>query len=554
MKLSNAEMLSSELPDLLSRRAVLRGLGAAGLVGVPTRAQRPRQPNIVWIIAEDISPDLGCYGDSYAVTPQADRLATQGARYTNAFSVSGVCAPSRSALATGAYPTSIGTMHMRTRVVPPPNVKCFTEALRAAGYYCCNNGKTDYQFEAPFTAWDHDAPEAHWRNRPDPDQPFFAVFNHRVCHESQIRVSEEQRKLNTARLSQEQFHDPGQAKLPPYYPDTPLSRLDWARYHDNVTAFDYHAGDLLRQLEEDGLGDNTAVFLFGDHGRGLPRAKRWIYDSGIHVPLIVCWPGVIEPGTVENRMVSFVDFAPTVLSMAGVAIPSEVQGLPFLGEAAAEPRQYVFAARDRMDETYDRIRAVRDQRYKYLRNYQPDKPYSQHIGYMDQMPTMREWRRLHAEGKLVGPQRLFFQAKPVEELYDTASDPHEVRNLAQDPQHSDILGRLRGQLREWTSRFGDRGEEPEFAMMREMRPDGNYARTQPVHIELFKESTSSSTRHVRLSCPTEGASIGYTTEAGPAAHWALYSRPLEFSGPVTLRAKAIRYGYEESDETWQELA
>ena len=547
-------MPSSEIPALLSRRALLQSLGVAGLAGNSMRAQGARRPNIVWIIAEDISPDLGCYGDSYAVTPQADRLAMQGARYTNAFSVSGVCAPSRSALATGAYPTSIGTMHMRTRVVPPPHVKCFTEALRAAGYYCCNNGKTDYQFEAPFTAWDHDAPEAHWRNRPDPDQPFFAVFNHRVCHESQIRVSEEQRKLNTARLSGEQFHDPSQATLPPYYPDTPLSRLDWARYHDIVTAFDYQAGDLLRQLEEDGLDDNTAVFLFGDHGRGLPRAKRWIYDSGIHVPLIVRWPGVLEPGTVENRIVSFVDFAPTVLSMAGVAIPPSVQGLPFLGEAATQPRQYAFAARDRMDETYDRIRAVRDKRFKYIRNYFPEKPYSQNIGFMDQMPTMQEWRRLHAEGSLSGPQRLFFQAKPVEELYDTVSDPHEIRNLAQDPQHSNTLGRLREQLRQWVSRFGDRGEEPEFSMMERMRPGGRYEKTQPVRIETVRELTSSRQIVAGLSCLTEGASIGYTTETGPAARWALYSRPLEFSGPVTLRAKAIRYGYEESDETWQQLA
>ena len=543
-------MSPTETADRLTRRAILRRVGAAGLASVAIRAQNAQRPNVVWIIAEDISPDLGCYGDSYAVTPQADQLAAQGALYTNAFSVSGVCAPSRSALATGAYPTSIGTMHMRTRVVPPPEVKCFTEALRAAGYYCCNNGKTDYQFEAPFTAWDHDAPEAHWRNRPDPNQPFFAVFNHRVCHESQIRVSEGQRRLNTARLHAGQFHDPDRAKLPPYYPNTPLSRLDWARYHDNVTAFDYQAGDLLRQLEEDGLTKNTAVFLFGDHGRGLPRAKRWIYDSGIHVPLIVRWPSVIKPGTVEKRMVSFVDFGPTVLSMAGVASPPQIQGLPFLGEVAAEPRQYVFAARDRMDATYDRIRAVRDRRYKYIRNYQPDKPYSQHIGYMDQMPTMREWRRLHAEGRLTGPQRLFFQAKPIEELYDTVSDPHEIRNLAQDPQYADALVRLRQQLHVWTSRFGDRGEEPEFSMMQTMRPGGKYAQTQPVRIEIDRSITSTSFEsRVRLSCPTEGASIGYTTESGPGARWALYSQPLTFERPVSLRAKAIRYGYKESAET-----
>ena len=532
-------------PVPITRRSLLRAAGGTCVAQLVSASQETRRPNILWIVAENISPDLGCYGDTYARTPVADELAIEGTLFTGAFSVSGVCAPSRSALATGMYPTSIGTMQMRTRVVPPANVKCFTEALRAAGYYCCNDGKTDYQFEAPFTAWAHNAPEAHWRNRPREDQPFFAVFNHRVCHESQIRVLPKQRGENIRRLRPDQFHDPSKADLPPYYPDTPLVRLDWARYHDNLTAFDHQAGDLLRQLDEDGLAGNTAVFLFGDHGRGLSRAKRWVYDSGIRVPLIVRWPGVLDPGSVSDRLVSFVDFGPTVLSIAGVDIPQAVQSTAFLGGRAGPERHYIYASRDRMDETYDRIRAVRDSRFKYLRNYQPEKPYAQHIGFMDQMPTMREWRRLHSDGRLEGSQRLFLQAKPPEELYDTVADPHEIRNLAADPAHAGTLSRMRAAVEGWIRVVGDQGEVPEFLMMERMRPGGRYRRPEKVRIGAWSEGEGT---RVRLSCATEGASIGYTTEPGRDPRWLLYSRVLEIIGPARLRAKAIRYGYKESVE------
>ncbi len=535
-----------------SRRKFLRT--AAALPGASETLARagktPARPNIVWIVAEDIGPDLGCYGDVYARTPILDKLAGQGLRYTHAFSVSGVCAPSRCALATGMYPTSIGAMHMRTRIVPPADVKCFTESLRAAGYYCANNGKTDYQFEAPFTAWDHNAPEAHWRNRPDKNQPFFAVFNHRVSHESQIRVADAQYRENTRRLTPEQFHDPGKAELPPYYPDTPLVRKDWARYADNVTAFDYQAGDILRQLDEDGLGGNTAVFVFGDHGRGLPRAKRWIYDSGIRVPLVVRWPGHVPAGAVSDRLVSFVDFGPTVLSIAGIDIPERMQGVPFLGGRAAAPRKYIYAARDRMDETYDLIRAVRGKKFKYIRNYQPEKPYAQHIGYMDQMPTMREWRRLHAEGRLEGPQRLFFQqTKPLEELYDTEADPHEIRNLAGSPEYVETLEKLRREHLRWTRETGDLGHTPEAAMLERMRPGGRYAATERVRIVPDGGRFPAGSARVRLECPTEGASIAYTTDPGRSARWLLYTGAIELTQTARLRAKAIRYGYRESKES-----
>ena len=334
------------------------------------KAHPPTRPNILWITTEDMSPDLGCYGDSEARTPNLDRFASEGARFSNAFSISGVCAPSRSALITGMYPTSIGTHHMRSKGVPPPYVKCFTEYLRAAGYYCSNNVKTDYNFDPPLTAWDESSRKAHWRGCAE-GQPFFSVINFTVTHESRIRAEPERFARLTATLTPEDRHDPAKAQLPPYYPDDPIVRRDWANYYDLITAMDYKVGELLAQLEEDGLADNTIVFFYGDHGRGLPRAKRWVYDSGMRVPLMIRWPGKIKPGTVRDDLVSFVDFGATVLSLAGVKIPSYIQGQAFLGEQSAPPRNYVYAARDRMDETYDIIRAVRDKKYKYIRNFEP---------------------------------------------------------------------------------------------------------------------------------------------------------------------------------------
>ncbi len=530
--------------DLRSSRRQFLGcaatLAAAGRL-TPAWGRGAKRPNVLWISCEDISPDLGCYCDSYATSPNIDTLAAEGARYSCCFSVSGVCAPSRSAIITGMYPTTIGTMHMRSRAVPPPEVKCFPEYLRAAGYYCTNNSKTDYQFEPPFTAWDESSRKAHWRKRAK-DQPFFAVFNLTVSHESSIRMPDRRRERGGDRVPPEMRHDPDKAELPPYYPDTPVVRNDWATYHDNITAMDMQVADILRQLEDDGLTDDTIVFFWGDHGRGLPRAKRWIYDSGIHVPLVIRWPGVLEPGSTVHDLVSFIDFGPTVLSLAGVAVPSHMQGRPFLGGQMAPAREYIYAARDRMDEAYDLIRAVRDKRYKYLRNYMPEVTYAQHINYMDEMPTMKEWRRLHAEGKLEGPRKIFFsETKPVEELYDTASDPHEVNNLADSPEHRDVLLRLRAEHERWRKRTKDLGLIPEPELMEQMRPGGKYETT--ANPEITRDGST-----VKIRCATEGASIGYTTESGDGAHWLLYSSKLNLERGTVLRAKAIRIGFNESPE------
>ncbi|MFA0739962.1 MAG: hypothetical protein DFNUSKGM_000058 [Candidatus Fervidibacter sacchari] len=534
--------------------------------------QLTERPNFLWITCEDMSPTLGCFGDPYAVTPNLDKLAAEGVRFINVFTHSPVCAPSRSGVITGMYPTTIGTHNMRCQAVPPPFVHCFTEYLRAAGYYCTNNAKTDYNFAhdpkistasaaaAPLTAWDECNTKAHWRNRPDPNQPFFAVFNITVTHESQIRSQEEGLLKQLATLSEKERHDPEKAPVPPYFPDTPVVRRDIARHYDTITLMDRRVGEILRQLEEDGLVENTIVWFWSDHGVGLPRAKRWVYDSGIRVPLIIRipekfrqWaypddPDRVKPGSVIDDLIAFVDFAPTMLSLAGIPIPKHMQGQAFLGPQKAPPRRFVYAARDRMDETYDIIRAVRDKRFKYIRNFAPHLPYAQEVEYAEETPTLQEWRRLNAEGKLNEVQRFFFSpTKPVEELYDTQTDPHETRNLANDPQYQPILEKMRAELFRWMKETGDVGLIPEPELAEMMRPNGKWQRTAKPYLTVLEQTENSAT--VELKCPTEGASIAYRIDAdGKQGRWQLYTKPVTVRKGETLVAKACRLGCFDSDE------
>ncbi len=522
-----------------------------------------KRPNILWVSFEDTNPYYGCYGDKVARTPNLDRLAAEGCRWPNTFSTAGVCAPARSAVITGMYPISIGTHHMRTThtnkftpelptpysAVIPHYVKCFPEYLRAEGYYCTNNSKTDYQFDAPFTAWDELSDTAHWRNRPDKDQPFFAVFNPTSTHESGMWPE---------RCPNPTF-DPDVIELPPYFPDTPKVREAMARMYTNIENEDRRLGELLQQLEEDGLADNTIVFHWSDHGP-LPRGKRWPYDSGIHVPMIVRWPGQLEPGSVSERLLSTVDLGPTVLSCCGLDVPQHLQGQPFLGPKDRSDREYIYASRDRYDESYDMIRAVRDKQFKYIRHYHPELPYLQWIPYRNRHPIIQEMYRLHQEGKLEGPQTLMFQKRPAEELYDTEADPFETTNLADDPRFFAELERLRDALDNWIADVGDMGEIPEAEMVRQWYPNGERPQTvAPIAIPICEENPGREAAMeesalpgpvlIQLHCATQGASIGYTFDEGDDAKWQLYDQPLPLpSGATTLRIKAIRIGYKESEE------
>ena len=424
------------------------------------------RPNILWITCEDMSPQLGCYGDPYAITPNLDRFAAEGVRYTHAFSTAGVCAPSRSTLVAGRYATTLGSQHMRSRVHFPADMSCFPGHLRDAGYYCTNNSKEDYNFAAPSGTWDESSNTAHWRRR-KPGQPFFSVVNTMTTHES---WNFEQRVPET--------HDRDAVRLPPYMPDTPIIREEFARNHDNITAMDKQFAAILEQLEQDGLADETIVFFFSDHGQGLPRGKFCLYDAGIHVPLIVRfpdkWKGLAPaaPGETSGRLVSFVDFGPTVLNLAGVQVPETIQGKPFLGLQQPAPREYIFAARDRRGGHDDLGRAVRDQRYKYIRNFKPFLPYDSPAGHwwQGQHPSWQELWRLAPTDKLNALQRRLIDTEtpfPIEELFDTQADPYEGHNLADDPAHRERLLQMRTELEQWMHRTRDLALMPESEMNRQ---------------------------------------------------------------------------------------
>ncbi len=521
-------------------------------------------PNILWISTEDLSPHFGCYGDQLARTPTIDQLASEGTRFTNVFTTAAISAPSRAGIITGMYQTSIGCMHMRTTsyrrsvenplqftAVPPHYVKTFTEYLRAAGYYCTNNSKTDYQFATdpvPESIWDDCSRTAHYKNRPDKDQPFFAVFNHTGTHESQ--------NWDISNVKT----DPSKVDVPPYYPDTEIVRLNLAKMYDNIARLDSVVNILLNELEEEGLSNNTIVFLWGDHGDGLPRAKRWLYDSGLNIPLIIRWPGHLDPGSVSDELISSIDFGPTVLSLAGVKIPVHMEGQASLGDQKAGPRDYVYAARDRVDESYDMIRSVRSKDYLYIRNFYPNEPFNIWIPYLNRMPIMQEVLRLDAENRLDDHQKKWMaDSRPPEELYDVEADPFQLNNLADDPKYRDILNEMRAQQDEWTIKTGDMGHLNEPEMIQQMWPGGIQPVTDdPYFIVNAKEDrgsknwqsggTFSAPTTVSLYCPTHGASIVYTTDSGDAPTWKLYNGALRLpEGTRSIRIKAVRYGYKSSN-------
>ncbi len=428
------------------------------------------QPNILWITSEDNGPQLGCYGDTYADTPNIDALAARGMRYDNCWSNAPVCAPARTTIISGVFPTSLGGQHMRSQVTLPAELKLYPEVFREIGYYCTNNSKEDYNLFTPTNLWDDSSNKAHWRKR-KAGQPFFSVFNFTVSHESKIRT-----RPHTA------IHSASEVTVPPYHPDTPEVRQDWAQYYDRITEMDQEVGRVLQQLKDDGLEDSTIVFYYGDHGSGMPRGKRWLYQSGLRVPMIVHIPerfstlvqGQYQANTANQRLVSFVDLVPTVLSLAGQRPSPTLQGKAFLGKFATEAPQYIYGFRDRMDERYDMSRAVRDEKYAYIRNFYPQRPQGTYLDYMFQTPTTKTWKKLFDEGKLNAAQSFFWQPKPSEELYDLQSDPYQIENLAARPEHAETLDRMREAVHQWMIRVADVGLVPEGEMLESSGPDSPY--------------------------------------------------------------------------------
>lgn len=428
------------------------------------------RPNILWITSEDNGQELGCYGDKYADTPNIDGLAARGVRYRNCWSNAPVCAPARTTLISGLYPPSTGAENMRSVTRLPEAFRFYPEYLRDAGYYCTNNSKEDYNLKPHAQVWDESSRQAHWKNR-GANQPFFAIFNITISHESQIR-----KRPHTP------VHDPAGARVPAYHPDTPEVRRDWAQYYDKVTEMDAEVGRRLQELTDAGLADDTIVFYYGDHGSGMPRSKRWPFNSGLEVPLVVHVPAKFQKlapsgyaaGAALDRLVSFVDLPATVLSIAGIRPPDHFQGFAFMGQHTTVPQPYIYGFRGRMDERYDLVRSVRDKRFVYIRNYMPQRIYGQYIEYMFQTPTTAVWKQLYDAGKLSPPQTYFWEPKPAEELYDLQTDPDEVVNLAASAEHQEILQRLRSAQQQQVLRIRDVGFLPEAEVHARVGQDTPY--------------------------------------------------------------------------------
>ena len=513
-----------------------------------------KRPNIVWLNVEDMSPRLGCYGDFTVPTPNIDRLAREGLRYTNMFTCAGVCAPSRNAIATGRIQTSNGGHNMRTllstypektglpksySVVMPVGVRHFAEYLRADGYYCVNNAKTDYQFEDPLTIWDENGTTAHYKNR-EPNQPFFAMLNCLITHESQVWV----RNKNPLRVS------PDKVKLPPFYPDTDSIRLDMARFYTNISEMDDWVGEKIKELEDAGLLENTIVMFWSDHGDGLPYIKREVYDRGLRVPFIIRFPRSSPISNtvpkIKEELISAIDWAPTVLSLAGIKPPDFMQGKAFLGKYATKvPNKYIFGARDRCDSEYDRVRSVHDGRFQYIYNFFPEKPRYMDIDFRKQQPSMREILRLRDVGKLNEVQMQWFNpTKPQEEFYDIKKDPHQINNLAANPQFVKELVRFRRVFQDWQKNVVDYGVIPEKELVKQMWNGGDKPpkTAEPIRIDKAGKTT--------ISCSTSGVSIAYkiVVDGKEPKRWEVYVNPIAVPEGAVIKAIAQRIGYEKSKE------
>ena len=472
--------LTMKLPSLVLAALLLLALG-------PTEAVQPKRPNIVWIVAENANLEFGAYGEKLVATPNVDRLAAEGVRYTRVFSTAPVCAPSRSAFMTGFYQTTTDTHHMRSHRSDafrlPEGAKPLTHRLREAGYVTANikqidgetvgTGKLDLNFVNEGPIYDTED----WSSLKG-RQPFFAQVNMpQAEYDIYDRQTWKKERVewvgeNDPRLPA--IATPENVTPPPYYPDHPIVREEWARYLNTTSLMDVHVGRVLRQLEADGTLEDTVVIFFADNGRMEPRGIHWLYDTGLHVPMIVRWPRnvpappQVRPGSVNDEVVSLLDVTATTMAIAGLARPAGMHSRPLLGGDAPPPRTYAFSARDRIDETQARVRSVRDRRWRYIRNYPPYATVATLNRYKEKcfliMPLMR---RLHAEGRLAAPARALMAGRaPEEELYDTEADPHQIENLAASarPAHREALLRLRAALDAWIAETGDRGhiaEPPE---------------------------------------------------------------------------------------------
>jgi arylsulfatase A-like enzyme len=426
-------------------------------------------PNILWITSEDNAAHwIGCYGNKQASTPRIDQLAGEGIRFSRAYSNAPVCAVARSTILNGAYAVTMGTQHMRSRHPIPASFRSYVSHLREAGYYCTNNGKTDYNFKGKDAEiWDESSRKAHYRNRPQ-GKPFMAVFNLTMSHESSLFPKGVEMRRKKGLIPRKPRVDPSEIILPPSQPDLPEMRSDAAIYHDCITAMDKQVGELLDELERSGLAENTIVFYYSDHGGAMARGKRYLQDSGVRVPMLVRVPekwrhlAPFAPGSVADEPVAFVDLAPTLLSLAGIATPAAMQGRAFLGKHRAAPREVEYLFGDRFDDIPGMRRAITDGDFKYIRCFSPHLPGAPYSSYAFGQPSWKAWKEAATAGKLSGYHHEIWQARqPVELLFDLKSDPWEIDNLAAKPELAERLNAMRGKLRETMINTRDSGVVPE---------------------------------------------------------------------------------------------
>ena len=521
--------------------------------------------NVVWISCEDMGPILGSYGNDIVKTPNLDKLASEGVRYTNAYSTVGVCAPSRFSIITGMYSARLGAHNMRTgdyhnyktpeqvshrkdigvidkagnnipeyEVVTPPHVKPFTEILRKEGYYCANNFKCDYQFNAPFTAWDEVSSTVSFRDRPK-DTPFFYVWNTLLTHES--RIWERGNKPLTV--------SPEDIKIPSYFPDIPEVRNDIARKYSNIEAMDKKVGELINQLESDGLLENTIIMFWSDHGGNLLRQKRAVGNSGLNVPLIIRYPNKKNAGKVDDRIVSLMDLGPTVLSLLNIKPPNHYDGKAIAGRYEEEARKYAFGTADRFDESTDMQRSVLDGRYVYIKNFMPEFPLIYRNKYRERITMNSKLIQMDSLNMLEGDAAyIFMKTKPVEEFYDLANDPYEVNNIIDDPQYTKKINEFRVALENWQKEIDDQGFIPENEIVKSFWPNMIQPVTENVTFSINNQGK------LELNSITDGASIGYQIDEKIGTNsWSLYHKPIKIGDKQKIVARAIRIGYKASEIT-----
>ncbi|MGF1760129.1 sulfatase [Photobacterium sagamiensis] len=558
----------------------MNALKKTGLAVATAMAMSPAlaadQPNILFLVAEDLSPRIGAYGDEIAETPNIDKLVAKGVKYTNVYTAAGVSAPSRAALITGAHPNAIGAGGMRpsdyhlnggTRylAVPPEEIKAFPELLRKAGYWTYENNKLDYQFSeglpetGPFTIWDKEGnnnTDLDWTAAKE-DKPWFGMYAYLETHESGLlpRWDFDQDIMAAVmgimqwkwHLGYESNVTPEDVTIPPYYPDSPGIRETIAQQYNNVATMDTIIGDLLAKLEADGEADDTIIIWTTDHGDGFPRVKREGNNVSLQVPMTIYWPEKwrpkhIKPGTTDDQIISFIDLAPTILAMGGAEQPDFMIGNNFVQENGGG-REYYFAAADRIEEAEERTRTVSDSKYKLILNYL-DVPSYQYSGFRAGMPMMRDLLALHEAGSLNEEQEQFFKVRPKEQFFDLSNDPYELNNVIDEPQYAEDIERLRSEMARWQSEVADYAVITEKELALQFWPDGIQPITESSELKIEGGK-------IVITNSNPAASVGYRVNGGD---WKLYTGPIEIKdGLEDVITKAVRYGWAESEETYIKL-